>query len=410
MEERIVINLGVIGYGVRIDMLMDQIMGLPYDVRIKAITDVNKDRVWELMKKNASKEKMHEMEIDKIDGLLRECPMNPEDINFYTDADDMMEKEELDGIMLGTNCDTHAFFTQKVLDRKIPLFLEKPVGISMEDLKLLKVCEEHTNTPVVVSFPLRVTQMVQEVKRIIDSGIIGKVEHVQAFNDVPYGFVYFHDWYRNETISHGLFLQKATHDIDVINYLLGEKPVSVCAMKSKQIYKGDMPAGLRCSQCDKWETCMDSTYNIEKIRNDIPRSDYCSFAVDTGNEDSGSMIVKYESGMHVVYSQNFFARKGAARRGARLYGYKGTIEFNFGTDEIKVFDHMSDKVTTIKVNTPANGHGGGDIVLCRNFIQLIRGKETESVAPLKAGMESALLCLKAKESSETEQFLKIEYN
>lgn len=403
------INLGVIGYGVRIDMLMDQIMGLPYDVRIKAITDTNQERVWALMKKDASKEKMHEFEIDKIDGLLRKCPMNPEGITFYTDADEMMEKEQLDGIMLGTNCDTHAFFAKKVLDRNLPLFLEKPVGVTMEDLQLLKECEENTKAPVVVSFPLRVTQMVQEVKRIIDSGMIGKVEHVQAFNDVPYGFVYFHDWYRNEAISHGLFMQKATHDIDVINYLLGEKPMSVCAMKSKQIYKGDMPAGLRCSECDKWESCMDSSYNIEYTRNDTPRSDYCSFAVDTGNEDSGSMIVKYESGMHAIYSQNFFARKGAARRGARLYGYKGTIEFNFATDEIKVFDHMSDKVDVIKLNTPPTGHGGGDVVLCKNFINLIQGKTAESVAPLADGLRSALICLKAKESSETEQFLKVEY-
>ena len=40
------------------------------------------------------------------------------------------------------------------------------------------------------------------------------------------------------------------------------------------------------------------------------------------------MIVRYESGMHAVYSQNFFARKKAARRGARLYGYLGTLEYD----------------------------------------------------------------------------------
>ena len=176
-------------------------------------------------------------------------------------------------------------------------------------------------------------------------------------------------------------------------------------MKSKQIYKGDMPANLRCSECDKWETCMDSTYNIINTRNDTPRSDYCGFAVDTGNEDSGSMIVRYESGMHIIYSQNFFARKGAARRGARLYGYKGTVEFNFATDEVKVYDHMSDKVTTIKVGTPTNNHGGGDLVLMKNFINLIQGTASTSVAPLEAGIQSALICMKAKESSENEEFV-----
>lgn len=399
------INLGIIGYGVRVDMLMDPLFSLPYDIKIKAITDTHPERVRMLMLKNGTKKEMHDMEIDKIDGLLRECKMDPDEITFYDDADEMMDREELDGIIIGTNCNTHTYFAKKVLERNIPLFLEKPVATDLEQLKELSEHALTTKAPTVISFPLRVTAMVQEVKKIIDSGTIGKVEHVQAFNDVPYGFVYFHDWYRDESVSHGLFLQKATHDIDVINYLLGEKPVKVCAMKSKQIYKGNMPAGLRCSECSQWETCMDSTYNIVNTRNDTPRSDYCAFAVDTGNEDSGSMIVKYESGMHVIYSQNFFARKGAARRGARLYGYKGTVEFNFATDEIKVYDHMSDKVTVIKVGTPSNNHGGGDLVLMKNFVDLIRGTALDSVAPLEDGIQSALICMKAKESSEKETFM-----
>lgn len=399
------IHLGVIGYGVRVDMLMDEFMTLPVDVKIQAICDLHPDRVAALMTKDGTAEELHHYEIDKIDGMWRKCKMNPEGIHFYNDADEMMDSEQLDGIIVGTNCDTHSYFAEKVLKRGLPLFLEKPVGICREDLALLEKLESAEHAPVVVSFPLRVTRIVQEVKKIIDSGVIGKVDHVQAFNDVSYGFVYFHDWYRNEAVSHGLFLQKATHDIDVINYLVGEKPIEVCAMKSKQIYKGDMPANLRCSECDKWEECMDSSYNITNIRNDITRSDYCSFAVDTGNEDSGSMIVRYESGMHAIYSQNFFARKGAARRGARLYGYKGTVEFDYVKDEIKVYDHMSDKVTTIKVNTPPGGHSGGDTEICRNFLKLIEGKADVSVAPLSAGLLSAKTCLAAKESSEESRFV-----
>lgn len=398
------IRLGVIGYGVRADMLMDELLTLPGEARLCAVADQNPERVKALMTKKGSKEFLHAMEIDKIDGMMRKCPINPENIRFYRTAEEMLDAEELDGVLVGTNCNTHTHFAQLVLERGIPLFLEKPVAVSRKEVALLERLADEAKAPVVVSFPLRVTRIVEEVRKIIDSGAIGKVEQVQAFNDVPYGFVYFHDWYRDESVSHGLFLQKATHDIDVINYLTGEKPLRVCAMKSKQIYKGDMPAGLRCSECDRWESCMDSTYHIEKTRNDIPRSDYCSFAVDTGNEDSGSLILRYASGMHAVYSQNFFARKGAARRGARLYGYKGTVEFDFASDVIKLYDHMSDQVTTVKVNTPPAGHGGGDSALCGNFLDLIRGNVQRSVAPLEAGITSVRVCLAAKESSEEEVF------
>lgn len=401
------ICIGVIGYGVRIDMLMDQLNELPVDVEVTAVADPNPERVKELMLKNGSLELQHQMEIDKIDGLLRKCPMDPEKIRFYQTAEEMLDKEILDGIMVGTNCNTHTHFAKMVLDKNLPLFLEKPVGISKEDLEVLEKCDSKEHAPVVVSFPLRATRMIQEAKRIIDAGTIGKVDHVQAFNDVGYGFVYYHDWYRDESVAHGLFLQKSTHDIDVINYLCGEKPKTVCAMKSKQIFKGDMPAGLRCSECNRTEECMESTYNIEKTRSDIPRSDYCCFAVDTGNEDSGSMIVQYESGMHATYSQNFFARKKAARRGGRVYGYKGTLEYDFITDTLHIYDHMSDKVTVIEFHTPASGHGGGDQILIQNFVDLIRGKTTESIAPLKAGIISAETCLAAKEASEQMEYKKI---
>lgn len=401
------IRLGVIGYGVRIDMLMDQAADLPVEVKVTAVADFNPARVKALMRKDGSPEIQHQMEIDKIDGMLRKCPMNPDDVNFYETAEEMLDKEELDGVMVGTNCDTHSYFAQMVLEKGLPLFLEKPVGICREDLELLEECDSRPHAPVVVSFPLRATQMIQEAKQIIDSGLIGKVDHVQAFNDVGYGYVYFHDWYRDESKAHGLFLQKATHDIDVINYLTGEKAETVCAMKSKQIFKGNMPAGLRCSECDRTEECMESTYNIEKTRCDTPRSDYCCFAVDTGNEDSGSMLVRYESGMHAVYSQNFFARKKAARRGARLYGYKGTLEYDFTKDEIKIYDHMSDKVMEIRFPTLETGHGGGDQVLIQNFIDLIRGKTDVSIAPLSAGIESAKICLCAKEASEQDEYRRI---
>lgn len=402
------IRIGVIGYGVRIDMLMDQLTDLQADARVTAVADKDPVRVKALMTKSDTPEVQHKMEIDKIDGLLRKCPMNPDDITFYETAEEMLEKEELDGVMVGTNCNTHSHFAKMVLDKDLPLFLEKPVAVCREDLDILEECDSRPHAPVVVSFPLRATKMIQEAKKIIDAGVIGKPDHVQAFNDVPYGFVYFHDWYRDESVSHGLFLQKATHDIDVINYLVGEKAVNLCAMKSKQIYKGDMPAGLRCSECSRTEECMESTYNIEKTRSDTPRSDYCCYAVDTGNEDSGSMIVRYESGMHAVYSQNFFARKAAARRGGRVYGYKGTLEYSFTNDEIKIYDHMSDRVTDIKFNTPPDGHGGGDPMLIQNFIDLIRGREQESIAPLSAGIESAKICLLAKEASEQDEYKKVQ--
>ena len=152
---------------------------------------------------------------------------------------------------------------------------------------------------------MRLTTLCLTAKEIIDSGRLGEIHHVQAWNNVPYGACYYQAWYRDENETQGLFLQKATHDFDYINYLLGLRPTAVCAMTSKQIMKGDRPAGLRCDDCAEWDTCLESPYHLHITRGERdrvgPTGLLCAFAKDTGNEDSGSALVRYASGMHVAY-------------------------------------------------------------------------------------------------------------
>jgi predicted dehydrogenase len=386
------LKLGIIGYGGRIQGILQVIDQLKAGAQVVAITDVRNDA---------------------IRTQLRDQNRCAGDIHFYTDADQMLDNEKLDGVLVGTRCSLHARMACKVLARNLPLFLEKPIATNMADLLALKAAGERSTSPVVVSFPLRVTPLVKLAKEIIESGQIGTVEHVQAYNNVPYGGVYFHFWYRDEGETGGLFLQKATHDFDYINYLLGTQPLTIAAMTSKQVFKGDHPAGLACLDCGEQTTCMESPRNLYLNRAETSRIDelpfptsQCAFAVDTGNEDSGSTLIRYESGMHVAYSQNFFARKGAATRGATLLGYKGTIQFDWYTDELTVHMHHTPRVEKHRFDSKALSHGGGDVVLAQSYLDVMQGTGS-SVAPLNAGLLSVLMCLKARQSALTGAFQEV---
>ena len=46
-----------------------------------------------------------------------------------------------------------------------------------------------------------------------------------------------------------------------------ERMAASRAMKSKQIFKGDKPAGLKCKDCDERTTCLESDINVEKVSN-----------------------------------------------------------------------------------------------------------------------------------------------
>ena len=327
---------------------------------------------------------------------------------MYPTADAMLDSETLDGVVIGTRCSLHAKMAVKVLDRNIALFLEKPAATTMPDLLALRAAK---HPRVVVSFPLRLSRVVTLARKIIESGTIGTVDHVQSWNNVPYGDVYYQTWYRDENETHGLFLQKATHDFDYIHSLLGgNQPQVVSAMTSKRIFRGDHAAGLHCMDCPERQVCFESPYHRSRhspLPLDQPSKMMCAFAVDTGNEDSSSALIQYESGMHVVYSQNFYARKKAGRRGATLIGYDGTIEFDWYPERLKVYLHHEDRVETHDFESGGD-HGGGDAALAANFLGVIRGEE-ESLSPIDNALQNTLLCLKARESAATRQFQDIQW-
>ncbi len=377
-------KIGIIGFGQRASGVMENELKFFPELEVAAIADVD---------------------LEKVKARVREIPeLCLEKINLYEDAIEMLDKEQLDGVFVATRCDLHAGYAVEVLKRKLPLFLEKPVVTSIEDYSMLKKAVDESEIGGITSFPLRITVLLQKAKEIYDSGVLGTLSQVQAYNNVNYGRVYFKDWYHNDNITGGLFLQKSTHDIDYINYVLGKKPVEVCAMESKMVYKGDKPEKLYCPDCPEYETCYESSKIITERYNERPRGEHCSYAKDTGNHDSATIIMRYDDGMHAVYTQNFVVRKEAGRRGMRMIGQKATMEFDWNKDEVLVFQHEENKVDRYVVKpATGGGHSGGDYALIRDFIALMNGDK--SVSSLHEGLSSAYICMKARESAQTHKFI-----
>ena len=380
------LNIGIIGYGSRISGMAKSLAVFDIPYKVAAIADPRAKEIRE-----------------GKDALIK-------DAVFYETADALLDEAKLDGVMIGTRCHLHTEMACKVAARNLPLFLEKPVAITFDQVRKLERAFAPVTAPTVVSFPLRLSPVVERVKEIIESGTVGTIEHVVAFNDVPYGAVYYEDWYRNYNQVGGLFLQKATHDLDAIYCLLGQRPRWICAMKAQRVYGGDKPFDLKCMDCEEQETCMESPFNLFYKRfegKQVQQKEHkmCLFSEGIQNEDLGNCLIEYENGAQVSYTQNFFARYEAARRGARLYGYKGTIFFDWYKNKIQVFRHTSPVIETIDFtgNMP---HFGGDRELGYDFLMAMK-EHRPSRSPISAGILSALTCLWARESAETRQFCEV---
>lgn len=390
-------KIGIIGLGGRISGVWNLVKRQAPDFIISAVCDVKPEEV--------------------IREQLKSLGEQESNTVIYRDAEDMLKNAGLDGVLIGTRCSLHSKYAQLVLKYSIPLYLEKPIATNLADLIALRDAGVGHEDRVVVSFPLRMTPLVQRAKEIIDAGIVGVPQHLYAWNNPNYADVYYQDWYRDENETQGLWLQKATHDLDYINYLLGMKPVLLCAMTAKRVFKGDKPKGLRCVDCNDWDTCKQGPKHKFLYAGELaemPKKGefekfpkYCSFAEDTGNEDSGTAIIEYETGMHASYTQCFFARKEAGNRGCRIIGYDGTLEFDWAKEELKLYYHHKPQVDTIKINADPATHGGGDDILAGSFIDVVNGGK--SCSDLSAGILSVLMCLCAKKSSINKSFEKIEF-
>lgn len=388
-------KLVTIGYGQRIQWLMKQLQTFNADIKLVGAVDPRQDTV------------KAQMDPELLEG-----------VTWYDDVDMMLAAAEPDAVMIGTTCNLHTEYAKKVLALNLPLFLEKPVSITQAEVQDLYEASLHSSSEVVVSFPLRLSHLCMMAREIIETGVLGDVENVQAINNVPfYGSNYYHGWMRDDSLTGGLWLQKATHDFDYLSFMLGKLPQRLVAVESKNVFTGDMPAGLYCLDCPKQDSCPESQKNLfymQGILDDMHKAEdwwqgrwQCSFAVDTGNHDSATAILQYADGSHLTYTQNFYARRSAAKRGARFIGYKGTLEFDYYTGEVVVTHHQTPRVERHALDQFGGGHHGGDTELLHDFLAIIFGIGT-SRATLLDGLISAQLCLLARKSCEESAFVQYE--
>ncbi len=382
------IRVGIIGLGLRITHVMRTLCKLDRGVRLAAVADpaIEKTRT-----------RIHAEQFPGHDTVY-----------LTNDVDELLEHVDLlDAILLGTRCILHTPIAMKVAKTGLPLFLEKPVATNWQQLKDLARAFEGKDEKVVVSFPLRCTDHVRTASAIIRSGRLGIINQVQSLNNVPYGGVYYGQWYRDYSAAGGLWLAKATHDFDYINWLLNARPIAITAMHSRLAYGGSMPDGLTCSKCDRRDTCPESPVVLSARGDDggtlmglplSPDSDHlCSFSKGILNQDAGAALVMYEGGVHASYAQNFLPRRAAGFRGATVIGYDASLTLDFRGAKVRVLEHHRPRVEELTVKTGPD-HFGGDEVLLQNFIDVIRG-HAESVATLQSGLVSAAMCLAARDAA-----------
>jgi predicted dehydrogenase len=308
-------------------------------------------------------------------------------VPFFTDLDQLMRNARPEAILIGTRCNLHARYAIAVAPYGIPLFLEKPVAIDLDEAIALERAWAGRSDQVVVSFPLRVSPLVEQAQRWMAEPATGRMTHLNAVNYVTYGWHYFEHWYRDSRLTGGLLLQKATHDFDYLAHLAGAPIARVATLATYGRVHQDLTQRSGAGESDVAYHAGIGT----------PESGM--------NEDCSSSLIEFANGLHGTYSQVFFARHDAGERGVTVSGQCATIAFDWCSERIRRHWHHAALSEELHL-TAQGGHAGGDDVLGANFVAVVQGT-ARSRTSLQAGLESVYACLAAKESVATGQFTRV---
>jgi predicted dehydrogenase len=141
----------------------------------------------------------------------------------YGDYAEMLERAELDAVVIATPTRSHAGMIEAALERGLHVFCEKPLTLDPDDSERLGRFAAERGLATQVGYHNRFVAAFGEVKRLLDAGAIGEVTHVfgEAYGPVvlkPKGKT----WRSSKLEGGGCLYDYAAHVINLINWYVGE--------------------------------------------------------------------------------------------------------------------------------------------------------------------------------------------
>ena len=309
------------------------------------------------------------------------------DMKVYTDFDLMLDTERPDAVIVTTVDRYHHEYIIKSLDRGYDVYSEKPMTTTEEYCLAIREAEKRSGKRVTVTFNCRFMPYYAAIKEIVASGKLGRVLSVN-YNYVLntlHGGDYFKRWHRFMENSGGMMVHKATHHLDIVNWILDDEPEYVSAQGARLFFGqgkrmwGDAPIGERCKTCAYTDGCpnfQDHTgetklakhlyFDAEHVDGYV--RDHCPYLPDTDIYDTMSVSVAYRGGALLTYALNLFDnREGYTMN---IIGTDATLDANThikGENMKLVIRYRDGRTEEVAIPRATGTHAGGDDRLIAMF-------------------------------------------
>lgn len=361
---------------------------------------------------------------DRLDALADQLQV-PEEHRYADWKDALSQPKMADCVFVCTMDADHTAPACKALELGYHVLLEKPMSNTESECREIVAAANRAGRVLTVCHVLRYTPFYMTLKRLVDQGEIGKVTTINQIENVGY-------WHQAHSFVRGnwrtiretspMILQKSCHDMDIILWLMGANCQKVQSFGSLDYFTPEnAPEGAtaRCLDgCPHVDTC---PFSAPKLYMDMSRTGWPVDVITTDMSEAGRRKALEEGpyGRCVYHCDNdvvdrqvvnlSFEGGGVATftmtgltadfsRQLKLFGTKGQIEADMGTNEIVLHRFGEEKKTIpVDMGPEASGHGGGDYGIMADFVKAVRsGEETRSSAAVS--LQSHLICFAAERS------------
>jgi predicted dehydrogenase len=143
----------------------------------------------------------------------------------HATVEEMIARDDLDCVFLVTPEPTHELLAPKVIERGLPLFMEKPLALTAESGARVLAQAEAAGVFVQIGFVLRFETRHAMLKAQIDAGAFGDIVMARAKRNCS------RSWIETYGDRAHLVHETIVHDIDVLVWLMGSRCVSAYAVE-----------------------------------------------------------------------------------------------------------------------------------------------------------------------------------
>ncbi len=145
----------------------------------------------------------------------------------YTSYAEMLQREDLDAITVAVPTGSHRDVGLMALDRGLHVLIEKPIASDLGEAQQLIAAARHRQRVLAVGHVERFNPAIRELKRRLELRQLGRVFQVHARRLGPFP---------PRIRDVGVVIDLATHDLDIMRYLLDAEVVRVYAETQRRLH------------------------------------------------------------------------------------------------------------------------------------------------------------------------------